>query len=169
MLINWLKSILSFPGIVLHELGHKLFCDWTNTRVIEVCYFRIGNPPGYIIHEQARNLRSAFLIAIGPLFFNTFICSLFTLIAWVTERNSVLFYVLIWVGVSAGMRAFPSNADASGFLREVREKRGISILYLIAFLFSMLLKLANLLRYFWFDLFYAIFISLLMPYFLGLI
>jgi hypothetical protein len=169
MLLSWTTSILTFPGVVMHELGHKLFCDWTGTRVIKVRYFRFGNPPGYVIHEHAKNLRSAFLIAIGPLLFNTFVCSGITLLAWVTERDSILFFVLLWVGISSGMRAFPSNADATSFLKEVGESRGISFFYFIAFLFASLLRLANLLRYLWFDLWYAIFVSLLLPYYFGLI
>lgn len=169
MIPGWLISFVTFPGVIIHELGHKLFCDWTNTKVHKVCYFRFSNPAGYVLHERASNLKSAFLISIGPLIFNTIICSGVTFIAWIMNHNSSVFYILMWIGISAGMHAFPSNQDASSFLTEVKENKGASFLYFVSVFFALLLKLANLLRFFWFDLIYAIFIGMLIPSVLGLV
>jgi hypothetical protein len=44
-----LVSVLTFPGIIFHELGHQLFCKFTGVRVIKVRYFRFGNPAGYVL------------------------------------------------------------------------------------------------------------------------
>jgi hypothetical protein len=41
---GYLIATATFPGVIVHELGHKLFCLLTKTRVVETCYFRVGTP-----------------------------------------------------------------------------------------------------------------------------
>jgi hypothetical protein len=169
MIPGWLISLLTFPGVIVHELGHRLFCNWTDTKVHKVCYFRVGNPAGYVLHERAKELQSSFFISVGPLIFNTVLCSMITFIAWFMDHESDSFLILMWLGISIGMHAFPSNEDASNFLMEVKENKGRSILYYISGLFAVLLRLANSLRFIWFDLVYAIVISLFLPSIFGML
>ncbi len=61
-----LISIITFPGVIVHEYAHQLFCKITKTVVLDVCYFRVGNPAGYVVHENPRKLSSHLLIDIGP-------------------------------------------------------------------------------------------------------
>src|SRR5579864_5151355 len=114
---GWLIAILTFPGIICHEIAHRFFCDIAGVPVYEICYFRVGNPAGYVQHGPARNLKSAFLISIGPLIINTLLCSLITFAAVIpifilnatdTGGASIL---LRWVGFSIGMHAFPRSEE----------------------------------------------------------
>ena len=67
----WILSLITFPGVVMHEAGHKFFCDWAGVRVLEVCYFRFGNPAGFVVHESPRKFSQSFFISVGPLILGT--------------------------------------------------------------------------------------------------
>jgi len=53
-------SLLTFPGVIVHELAHKIFCEMAGVQVYEVCYFRFGNPAGYVKHEPVSELIKSF-------------------------------------------------------------------------------------------------------------
>ena len=168
---GWLVSILTFRGVMVHEMAHRFFCDVAGVRVLKVCYFRVGNPAGYVLHETTDRLGAAFLITVGPLLVNTVVCSLLTftpVIAFSLKPESVhpVFYLLAWVGMSVGMHAFPSNQDARNFtaVLEATGKRGL--LYWVGQGFRGLIFVANLLRVVWFDLMYAAAIAWLGPHLL---
>jgi hypothetical protein len=164
-----LIAAITFPGIVIHEIAHKFFCDMTNVKVYDVCYFQVGDPTGYVIHEPTKDLKHAFLIAIGPLIINSLLCIIltfpFTLPAFAleTEDISILSYILGWLGISIGMHAMPSNVDIDGFVEAVKANKGKGLIYFISLPFSWLIKLANILQVIWFDLIYAILLSTIIP------
>lgn len=112
-IVTW----LTFPGVVVHELAHKLFCHWTGTRVIEVCYFRFGNPAGYVIHEPPRSVWRHILIGVGPLFVNTVLGFLIGLLLLPLKHaggdsSAFLLMIVMWLAVSVAMHSFPSTGDA---------------------------------------------------------
>ncbi len=37
-MIAQLIALLTFPGIIIHELAHKKFCDWFGVKVIKAVY-----------------------------------------------------------------------------------------------------------------------------------
>jgi hypothetical protein len=41
-----LISLLSFPGIIVHEFAHLIFCRLRKVAILDVCYFRFDNPAG---------------------------------------------------------------------------------------------------------------------------
>lgn len=47
-----LISILTFPGIIVHEFAHMLFCRIRKVAVFDACYFRVGNPAGFVIKHE---------------------------------------------------------------------------------------------------------------------
>lgn len=166
---GWLISVLTFPGVIAHELAHKFFCDLARVPVYEVKYFQFGNPAGYVIHAHPQDLRSSFLISVGPLLVNTALCSLLTLAAAfpffildVKDPNPV-FSLLMWVGISIGMHAFPSNEDMANFKASVVNAKGSGIALLFARFLSGIFALANALRIIWFDAIYAVGVSMAMP------
>ena len=69
-----LISILSFPGVIVHEFAHVLFCKLRNVAIFDVCYFRVGDPSGFVIHEATPNFTTTFLVSMGPFFVNTLLC-----------------------------------------------------------------------------------------------
>ena len=170
---GWLISLLTFPGVIAHEIAHRLFCDIAKVPVYKVCYFRIGNPAGYVIHGPVKGLKSSFLISIGPLIINTILCALLTFSATFpifileAENYSVVFMILMWAGFSIGMHAFPSNDDMENFVQEVKNAKQGGILLIFAKFFAGLLKIANALRVIWFDAIYAFGISMLLPWLVG--
>ncbi len=165
---GFLVAILTFPGIIVHEVAHRFFCDLAGVPVYRVCYFQVGNPSGYVIHGKTNHLGANFLISIGPLIVNTILCALisFTPIMAYDLRTAdtpIVFLVLLWLGISIGMHAFPSGQDVRNFSQSVRMSGGRGPLYLVAKAFEYLVRLANLLRIVWFDLFYAIGVTVATP------
>src|SRR5579864_1018867 len=67
-------AVLTFPGVIVHEFAHRLFCFLTRTPVREVCYFRFGSPSGYVIHDIPSNIWKNIVIGVGPLFVNSAVC-----------------------------------------------------------------------------------------------
>ncbi len=167
---GWLISLATFPGVIVHEIAHRFFADIAKVPVFKICYFRVGNPAGYVIHQPAKTLKQSFLISIGPLIVNTALCALITftavfpLIYLEAEEYSGIFLLLAWIGYSIGMHAFPSNEDMNNFLAEIKKSQQKGALLFAAKLFALLLQLANALRFFWFDLIYAFGISMLLPW-----
>ncbi len=165
-----LIALLSFPGVIMHEIAHRYFADRAGVPVYQVCYFRFGNPAGYVIHGPVQGLKNSFLISVGPLIVNTLLCALLTFSAvfpffvFDAKDYNPIFAVLMWVGISIGAHAFPSNEDMKNFSREVLEAKGKSGLYYLARAFEVLLLIANTLRFFWFDFIYAVGVSLAIPF-----
>jgi len=166
-------AILTFPGIVVHEMAHKFFADLAGVPVYEVCYLRAESPQGYVLHDQPNDLKSAFLISYGPIFLNTFLCVLITFIpvmlySVISSRDySFVSFVLHWVGLSIGMHAFPSNQDASSFVEQVKRQKGRGVLWGISWILAGILMVANVLRFFWLDAVYAVCVSRILLWKLG--
>lgn len=167
---GWLIALLTFPGVICHEIAHRFFCDTAKVPVYSACYFRLGNPAGYVIHAPAETLKGAFLISIGPLIVNTLLCALicFSVVIPIfileVQDPSLTAGLLLWVGISIGMHAFPSNTDMQNFNDLVKHTGVGGLPELIGKLFSGVFTIANALRFFWFDVFYAIIVALLLPW-----
>ncbi len=159
-----LISILTFPGVIFHELGHKLFCDWTGVRVQEVCYFRFGNPAGYVAHEHPRNFKQSFLISVGPFVTGTIFALLFFLISKIFQTESWIGLLFIWIGGSIAMNSFPSSGDAKVLWKETNRHIKDNFLAVIGYPFALIIWMANALSIIWFDLIYAVLLySLINP------
>jgi len=111
-----LIAILTFPGVIVHEAGHRLFCSLAGVRVYKTCYFRLGNPAGHVIHGPAQSYGAGFLICVAPFIVNTAIALLIFSIA-VNVSSTAIALPLYWLGISIGMHAFPSSGDADNLWR----------------------------------------------------
>ncbi len=158
-MFGWLIALITFPGIILHEWSHKFFCDRTRVPVYKTCYFRLGNPSGYVIHGEVDNYGKAFLIATAPFVVNTIVSVICFIIAVVLPLGPAA-YVLCWLGVAIGMHSFPSSQDADNLWSYAR-KAWRNPLVLLSFPIIGLIKLAGLLRSVWFDLLYAVLLLVL--------
>src|SRR5437867_699771 len=123
---GFLISIATFPGVIVHELAHVAFCKFTDTRVLKVCYFRFGNPAGYVIHEQPSTVWRHILIGIGPFFLNTAFGFMLGIVAipmhMSLNRLTAPQFLLLWLGVSIAMHSFPSTGDARSIWHAVWSK-----------------------------------------------
>ncbi len=163
-----LISLVTFPGVIVHEAAHMFFCKLRNVAVLDVCFFRLGNPAGYVAHEPTDNFTTAFLISMGPFFVNSLLCILICFPAFLPVRffgiQHPLSYVLLWLGVSIGMHAFPSIGDAYLLLQQARkEVSSFNPLAILSFPLVWIIYLANILRFFWLDYLYGIGIGLGLP------
>lgn len=167
-------GLLTFPGVVIHEFAHKRCCDCRGVLTGDVVYFRLGNPAGYVEHARPDRFRDAFLIAVAPFAVNSVLAVvLFAGLMVLFPSETGMFesttgaYVLLWLGVSVGMHAFPSNQDAKNlWTRALREWRELPAVILSLPVVG-LIYLANLLSFVWFDLIYALGLYVLVVLVLG--
>lgn len=168
---GFLISIATFPGVIVHEAAHMLFCRLRGLAVLDVCFFRVGNPAGYVIHEETDDFNTAFLVSVGPLIVNSILCVVFCFPAFVPvrvfNRPDPVSYVLLWLGISIGMHAFPSTHDAKNVWRLARQQvRTLNPLVLLSFPLVVAIYAANILSVVWFDYFYGFALGILLPEFL---
>ena len=160
-------SLLTFPGVVVHEFAHKKLCDAFAVPVHEVAYFRLGTPAGYVLHEEPERYRQTFAISVAPFLVNTIVAlGLLGAAAFVwgrpdalglrTDDLGVLGWLVVWVGLSTGMHAFPSKGDAKEIWRRSRAEWRTAPLTLLGLPFVLVIYVANLLSVLWFDGLYAL-------------
>lgn len=151
ILVTW----ATFPGVILHEWGHKFFCDRAGIPVYEVKYFGFGDPAGYVRHGEITRYRDAFLVTIAPFIINSiFAIAMFILPVFKVNGTIDLFFM--WLGASFAMHAFPSDGDAKHLWAHSQSSWRANPVALIGFPLVIVIFIANLLRIFWFDLIYAV-------------
>lgn len=149
-------DFLTFPGIMVHEFAHKLFCDLAGIKVYKVRYFRFGNPAGYVIHAAAPGYPEAFLISIAPFLVNTFFALIaFIMATFVPPSQQIIALLLCWLGISIAMHSFPSGQDADNLWQHSKKAWKRNFWALLGFPSALIIKLSNRLSVYWFDLFYA--------------
>jgi hypothetical protein len=160
-------ALLTFPGVIVHELAHQLFCRWFRVAIFEVCYFRFGNPAGYVVHEHPRTAGQQILIGIGPFFINSLLGALIALPAAIPAMRfdavTGLDAMLLWLGVSIAMHAFPSTGDAKSIWAAVRSAETPLVAKIVAAPIVGLIGLGAVGSVVWLDLFYGVGMALLIP------
>ena len=160
-------TILTFPGVIVHEIAHKLVCNILGVRVLRVCYFRFGNPAGYVAHEQPQNAIQQILIGLGPFIFNSIVGAIIAFpgaLAYHTSKALAFHYVLIWLGISIAMHSFPSTGDANSIWRAMWVKGTPLLARIVALPVVLLIYLGAVGSFFWLDLIYGAAIGLYLPY-----
>lgn len=160
-------SLLTFPGVIVHELAHQLFCWVCRVAVLDVCYIRFGNPAGYVVHEAPRRGVDTLLIGTGPFLVNTLLGALIALPAVIPAftfgAGTPLDYALIWLGVSIAMHAFPSIQDAKGMWRVVRDPQAHPLTRAAALPLVALVGLGAIGSVVWLDVIYGFAVVRLLP------
>jgi len=157
---GWLISLLTFPGIMVHELAHVAFCRLFGVKVLKVCLFRLGNPPGYVVHDAPRSTFVHILISVGPFLLNTVLGGLVAIPGTVPVTNGRLpspaGWALIWLGLSIAMHAFPSTGDAKS-LWSALWSRGASWLgRIVGVPIVLVIYLGAIGSVFWLDVIYGL-------------
>ncbi len=165
---GFIVCIATFPGVIVHEFAHMLFCKIRKVPVIDVCFFRIGNPAGYVVHGQINDFTTAFLVSVGPFIINSVFCFLICLPAYTPFYafgiKEPLSYFLLWLGISIGMHAFPSTQDAKNLWHHAKESAGrCNPLAIISFPLVILIYVVNILTFFWLDYLYGFAIGIGLP------
>lgn len=163
-----LIALATFPGVIVHEFAHMIFCRIRGVAVLEVVYFQFSNPSGYVIHERTKDFTSSFLIATGPFFVNSILCFLICFPAYLPisyfDVSHPLSYFLMWLGLSIGMHAIPSSQDAQNLWDDAKQHvKSMNPLAIIAFPIVILIYVFNVLRVVWADLVYGLLLGVGIP------
>ena len=160
-------TIVTFPGVIVHELAHQLFCRWFKVPVFKVVYFQAANPAGYVVHETPVHKWQTILISIGPFIVNTVIGALVALPASLPvfkfDSAGPLDYLLIYLGVSIAMHSFPSRGDANSIWDMVSEKATPWWVKLLGYPVVGLIYLGSIGSMFWLDLIYGVGVVMAFP------
>ncbi len=172
MIPGFIISWLTFPGVFIHEVAHELFCFLTRTRVLEVCYFRFGIPPGYVVHERPSSVWKNILIGVGPLFVNTGLGLTIGILAIPYRSPGVgqdfIFPVLMWLAISIAMHSFPSPGDAKAIWSAITDKHAPPSARAVGTPLCGLILFGAIGSIFWLDLIYGIGIVIGIPEMLNL-
>lgn len=164
---GFLISIITFPGVIVHEAAHQLFCRLTRVAVLDVCYFRFGNPAGYVVHESPKKAYQHILIGIGPFFLNTIVGAIIALPAAIPvlkfESGNLFEYFLIWLGISIAMHSFPSTGDAKSIWKAVWNKETGLLVKIVATPIVGLIYICAAGSVVWLDLFYGVGVAMFIP------
>jgi hypothetical protein len=162
-----LITLATFPGVIVHELAHQLFCRWFKVPVFKVVYFQAANPAGYVIHETPQSKWQSIVISIGPFIVNTVIGAVIALPAalpvFKLHNAGPLDYLIIYLGVSIAMHAFPSRGDANVIWEMMKEKSTAWWIKLIGYPVVGLIYLGSIGSFFWLDLLYGIGVAVGLP------
>jgi hypothetical protein len=114
-----------------------------------------------VIHECTEDFTTTFLVLVGPFLVNSVLCFAICLPAFVPLRvfgqSDPVSYLLIWVGVSIGMHAFPSLGDAGILCRETWvAAKSLHPLALISSPFAIAIYIASLVSIIGFDYAYGV-------------
>lgn len=185
---GFLISIVTFPGVIVHELSHQLFCFFMRVPVYEVEYFQMDNPCGYVRHEPTDSPWANLLVCMGPFFINTLIgiCIVLPTSIQMVEfgtlgaifDGSISFAALLrylpsiltyWLGISILMHAFPSMGDAKLMASAILGSKDVNIIVKIILApFIGLAYVGAVGSIVWLDLAYAVLISISLPKLLAL-
>ncbi len=164
---GWLISIVTFPGVIVHEIAHQLFCRLFRVAVLDVCYFRFGNPAGYVLHEAPRSALHHIAIGIGPFLLNTVVGGLIAAPAAIPvvqfRTGTPLDYFLIWLGVSIAMHSFPSTGDAASIWKAVWSHDVPFLAKVVGSPLVVIIYAGALGSVVWLDLIYGIGVAMLLP------
>lgn len=164
---GFIISILTFPGVIVHELAHQLFCRLSRVAVLDVCYFRFQNPNGYVVHEIPKKASQNLLIGIGPFIFNSIVGALIAAPSAIPvirfESADFLDFVLIWLGVSIAMHSFPSTGDAKSIWSSVKHEETPFWVKIIATPIVGIIYLCAFGSIIWLDLLYGVGVAMLIP------
>ncbi len=161
----YLYTLLTAPGVVVHELAHAFFCWLAKVKIHKIKLFQFDkNIAGYVTHDEPSWFYQALLISFGPLLIN----SLFTLVlfsqvtqpslAWINglKTGANLSLVWIWLAIAVGLHSIPSTGDAKSLWLTATERWWHNPLKIIGLPFVLILYVLNWLRRLHIDVIYVI-------------
>ena len=171
MIPGFLVSLLTFPGVVVHELAHALFCRIFSLEIYQIQYFKVtpvrGSASGFVLHKRSEKGWQNLLVSIGPFFLNTVVGAVIGAPAAIPvfrfKAGDPLDFLLIWLGVSIAMHAFPSTGDAAVIWRTIKRPETNLIEKLFGYPIVGLIYLGALGSMLWLDVLYGIAVVGVLP------
>lgn len=169
-MLRLVLAYLTFPGVPVHEFAHAWACRRIGIRVVKVCYLRLGNPLGYVMHERPQYALQHIMVAVAPIFVSTAVAMVVSLAAAVMiagrilpEYHYVVLPLLLWLSFSVAMHSFPSSGDADALWNEVRSSRVGCLAKLMLVPAVGMIRLAGIGSRVWLDMLYSVIIVALPP------
>jgi hypothetical protein len=168
---GFLVSWLTFPGVIVHEFAHALFCRLFRVQIYEVKYMNFstnfGEPSGWVLHEPIDRPLVNLLIGIGPLVVNTILGALISApaaisVLWFYSGNPIDL-LLVWLGVSVAMHAFPSIGDARSIWEGMKSARTPWLAKIACAPLVGLIYVGAAASFIWLDALYGVFVAGLIP------
>lgn len=162
-------SAVTFPGVIVHELAHAIFCKLLRIPIYDAKFFQLSNPCGYVVHEPTDKPLKSLLISVGPFLVNTILGAVIMLPASITlikfrEPGNFLTLLLGWLGISILMHAFPSTGDAEALISSVLKNDQVNFLFkVITFPFIIAIYIGAFGSVVWLDALYALGVSMVLP------
>jgi len=161
-LLSTIFNLFTFPGIIIHEIAHVLFCNITRTKVQSFNLFGNGisfflTRCGHVTYDVPENAKKQLAISFGPMVFNSFITIITVFVAIALSYYIPLIsWFLLWLAFSIGAHAFPSSLDGNALSRitkdEIKNNKLLALLYAPFSLFAYLAQYATVL---WVDAIYS--------------
>jgi hypothetical protein len=172
MIPGFLITWATFPGVIVHELAHAIFCRLFRLKIYEVKYFHFSvsfrQPAGWVVHEPAEERYKNLLVSIGPFFVNTILGAIIgapgALPVLTLKSGDPLDYFLVWLGVSIAMHAFPSTGDAQSIIHTMKSPGVSTAAKVFAYPVVGLIYLGAVASVFWADLLYGVAVAGLLPW-----
>ncbi|MGE0918334.1 DUF3267 domain-containing protein [Trichlorobacter lovleyi] len=170
-LVSFFFNIMTIPGVPVHEYAHALACRLSGVRVHKVCYLRLGNPRGYVLHEQPDTAWQHIIVSVAPFV----VCSLVAMLLGIgvglllqaglmtKQHEEIAGPFLCWLAWAVGACAFPSGGDADS-LWQATKSREISLFgKLLVVPVVGLIRLGQVGSFFWLDLVWGIMVGVAIP------
>ena len=155
-------SYLTFPGVIVHEFAHAWACRRMGVRVIKICYLRLGNPLGYVLHGRPATALQHIVIATAPFFVATFLSLIISCTAGVLfvshaaiDYQDAILALSLWLSFSVALHAFPSSGDADSLWSDMNSSHVSLACKLLLVPVGGLIRLAGFGRHFRFDVIFA--------------
>lgn len=169
-MMRYIVSYITFPGVVAHEYAHAWACKRLGIRIHKVCYLRLGNPLGYVLHDAPAYAVQHILVAVAPFFVSTVLalaaslsaCALARSPLFPETRDSVTL-VAAWLSFSFALHAFPSSGDADSLWDDVRSPDVSLFAKLLLVPVVGVIRLTQAGGRFWLDALYALCVVALPP------
>ena len=169
-MIRLILSYITFPGVVAHEFAHAWACRRMGIRIHKVCYLRLGDPLGYVLHDAPAHAAQHILVAVAPFFVSTALaltvslsaCTLGRSAAFPEVRDTVAL-AAAWLSFSLALHAFPSSGDADALWQDVRSP-GVSLFAKLLLVPVVgVIRLGQVGTRFWLDVLFALCVVALPP------
>ncbi|WP_256301248.1 hypothetical protein [Haloarchaeobius salinus] len=116
---NLVVTALLAPGIVAHEFAHELACRLLGVPVHGSAYLNPLASDAYVDHEPIESFPADAAVALAPLVVNTGL-ALAAFGGAVVLAGTPLWPLLVWVGGTLALTAFPSHTDTESLVETAR-------------------------------------------------